>query len=94
MLPDPECMRHVLLALIAALAIAAAFAGAGFGGTGHHPAPGTDLGGFGGPVGHTVKVAPIWHEGAAPPAPPLRRVPCATAVLGDTSLCYEPSTSS
>lgn len=81
-------MRHVLLTLIAAATIAASFAAVGHAG----PAP-KDLGGFGGPVAH-ARVAPIWHEGRTPVAPTLRRVPCATAVLGDDSACYEASTSS
>lgn len=85
-------MRHVLLALVAALAIAATLAGAGFGSTSHHDALPNDLGGFGGPVAH-ARVVPLWREGSTPHVPALRRVPCATAATGDTSACYEVSTS-
>lgn len=81
-------MRHVFLALIAAVTIAASFAAVGHAG----PAP-HDLGGFGGPVAH-ARVVPLWHEGGTRSAPGLRRVACATAVLGDESACYEVSTSS
>ena len=83
-------MRHVFLASIAAATIAASFAGAGFGGVGHPPARTTDL--FGGPVAH-ARVVPIWRERSTPAAPALRRVTCATAVLGDDSACFEASTS-
>jgi uncharacterized protein YdeI (BOF family) len=85
-------MRHVLLALIAALAIAAALAGAGFGSTGRHETAPGDLGGFGGPVAR-ARVVPLWREAATPAAPALRRVACATAAIGDTSACFEASTS-
>lgn len=81
-------MRHVFLALIAAATIAASFATVGHAGSTPH-----DLGGFGGPVAH-ARVVPLWHEARTPAAPSLRRVACATAVLGDDSACYEVSTSS
>jgi hypothetical protein len=85
-------MRHVLLALVAALAVAATLAGTGFGSVGHHRGRPGDLGGFGGPVAHAHARA-IWRERSTPTVPSLRRVACATAVIGDTSTCYESSTS-
>lgn len=85
-------MRHVFLALIAAVTIAASLA-ASFAAVGHAGSTRDDLGGFGGPVAH-AHVVPIWREGQTPAAPALRRVPCATAARGDDSACYAASTSS